>query len=46
MDWTPLITAASFTGIRADVLTAVGGLLGLVFIVLGAGIIIKTMMNR
>ena len=45
-DWTPLITSAAFDGIKADVLTTISGILVVSLIVLGAGIIIKTFMNR
>jgi hypothetical protein len=33
--WEPLITAQHFTGIRADILLAVGGILGILLIILG-----------
>ena len=41
--WTPLITAADFTGIRTDLLTAVAGIIGLFFIILGVGILYKVL---
>lgn len=41
MEWTPLITASMFTGIRADMLVAVGGILGLALIVFGIGMIMR-----
>lgn len=44
-EWTPLISAASFTGIETDVLTAVGGIMTICLIVVGAGILIKMLMR-
>jgi len=44
--WTPLITSSAFDGIKVDVLTGTTGLLTICLIVLGAGIIIRTFMNR
>ena len=41
--WTPLITTADFTGIRTDLLTAVAGIVGLFFIILGVGILYKVL---
>ena len=39
--WTPLIAADAFSGIRTDVITAVGAILGLALIVFGLGILIR-----
>ena len=44
--WTPLILSTDFDGIKSDLLTASTGLLTVCLIVLGAGIIIRTFMNR
>jgi len=33
--WSPLITAEHFTGIKADVLLAVGGILTIILIIMG-----------
>lgn len=44
--WTPLIISSAFDGIKADVLTTITGVLTVSLIVLGAGIIIRTFMNR
>ena len=41
--WTPLITAESFTGIRADTLLAVGGILTIVLIIAGLGILMRVL---
>lgn len=45
MNWTPLITSAAFDGIHADLITAVGGILSLVLIVVGLGVLIKAFIN-
>ena len=39
--WTPLITSASFDGVRADLLTTVAGIVSLLFILLGLGILYR-----
>ena len=39
--WTPLIQAADFAGIQADVFTTAAGIISIILIVLGIGIIIK-----
>ena len=41
--WTPLITAGDFTGIQTDLLTAVAGVIGLFFIILGVGILYRVL---
>ena len=41
--WTPLITASDFTGIQTDLLTAVAGVIGLFFIILGVGILYRVL---
>ncbi|MDW7772537.1 MAG: hypothetical protein SCH71_06565 [Desulfobulbaceae bacterium] len=39
MEWTPLITAAAFTGIQTDVLTVATGILTIGLSILGVGIL-------
>jgi len=46
MTWTPMIDASWFDGIKADVLSASSGILTICLIILGAGLIIKVIMNR
>lgn len=46
VDYTPLIDATWFDGIKADVLTASTGILTVCLVILGAGLIIKVIMNR
>lgn len=41
MTWTPLIDAAFFDGVRADVLTANFGIMTIALIVVGGGILLK-----
>jgi hypothetical protein len=41
--WTPLIVAADFTGINTDLLTAIGGMMSLIMIVVGVGILISAL---
>ena len=41
MTWTPLITAANFTGIQTDLLTAVTGIMALLLIVVGLGVLAR-----
>jgi len=43
MEWTPLMPSGAFDGIKADMLTASGGLMVLVIILLGIGIVIRVM---
>jgi hypothetical protein len=45
MEWTPLVTAAMFDGIKADMLTATGGIMMLCLIVLGGGILLRVLMR-
>lgn len=45
MSWTPLLTSDMFSGIQADLLVAVGGILSLVLIVVGLGVLIKAFLN-
>lgn len=45
MVWTSLIPSGMFTGIQADLLTAVGGILSLILIVVGLGVLIKAFLN-
>ena len=35
MTWTPLISSTFFDGVKADMMTAVGGILGLALIIFG-----------
>lgn len=35
VDWEPMITSAHFTGIKGDVLLAVGGILMILLIIMG-----------
>jgi len=44
-EWTPMINATFFDGVRADLLVAVGGILSLVLIVLGLAILMKALGN-
>jgi hypothetical protein len=39
--WTPLVTSADFTGIQADVLTAGGGILAVLLVIVGIGLLVK-----
>ena len=39
--WTPLISASDFTGIRTDLLTAVGGIIMLLLIIAGVALLSK-----
>ncbi len=41
--WTPLITAEHFTGIKADTLLAVGGILTIFLIIAGLGILMRVL---
>lgn len=41
VEWTPLIQASYFDGIRADMLTTVAGIVGLLLIVVGLGLLYK-----
>lgn len=43
MDWTPLIAATDFNGIRADVLTTATGIISIVLIVVGLGILVRVL---
>ncbi len=42
-DWTPLVTASTFSGMQGDVSTAVTSVITIVVIILGAGLIIAAM---
>lgn len=42
-DYTPLILSSDFDGVRADVLTSAGGLISVILIVVGLGILIRTL---
>ena len=39
--WTPLIVSTAFDGVTADLLTAVGGMMTLIMIVVGVGILVR-----
>jgi len=41
--WTPLVTADSFSGIQADVLTCAGGIVSVLLVLLGIGLLVKTL---
>ncbi|SHO45290.1 hypothetical protein [Desulfopila aestuarii] len=41
MEWTPLIQASWFEGIRTDLLTTVGGIVSCMLIVVALGILYK-----
>lgn len=45
MDWTPLVSTTMFDGIKADMLTATGGIMVLVLIIVGGGILIRVLMR-
>lgn len=40
-EWTPLVQATYFDGIRADMLTSTAGVISLVLIVVGVGLLIR-----
>lgn len=42
-DYTPLIASTDFDGIRTDVLTSAGGLISVIVVVVGLGILIRTL---
>jgi hypothetical protein len=42
-DWTPLVTSGMFTGISTDVTTAVGGIIGIALIILGAALLMRAL---
>ncbi len=41
MTWTPLIQASFFDGIRTDLLTTVGGIVGCLLIVVALGLLYR-----
>lgn len=43
MEWTPLVSSTMFDGVRADVILAAGGILGLSLIIFGIAMIWRTM---
>lgn len=45
MNWTPLVSATMFDGIKADMLTATGGIMTLALIILGGGILLRVLMR-
>lgn len=42
MEWTPLISSTFFDGVRADMIVAVGGILGLALIIFGLVMLMRT----
>jgi len=42
-EWTPLIDSGAFSGMRSDVMTAVGGVMSIVIIIIGAALIIRAL---
>ena len=40
-EWTPLITTTFFDGIKADMIVAVGGILGLALLVFGLAMLMR-----
>lgn len=44
--YTSLISAGDFTGVTGDVTTAVGGVITVALILLGAGLLLKVIMGR
>lgn len=43
--WTPLITAADFTGIQTDVGTTATGIIAVLLVVLGVGLLARVFMR-
>ena len=41
MSWTPLLSSTFFDGVKADMLVAVGGILGLSLIVFGLAMLMR-----
>ena len=42
MTWTPLINSSFFDGVRADMVLAAGGILGLGLIIFGIAMLMRT----
>jgi hypothetical protein len=42
MEWTPMISSTFFNGVKADMVTAVGGILGLALIIFGLVMLMRT----
>lgn len=42
-EWTPLVDAAAFNGIKADVSTAVAGIVTIALIILGAALLMRAL---
>ncbi len=42
MEWTPMISSTFFDGVRADMLTGSTGILGLVLIIFGLAMLMRT----
>jgi len=42
MTWTPLISSTFFDGVQTDMVTAVGGILGLALIIFGLVMLMRT----
>lgn len=43
MEWTPLVTSGMFTGIRADLVLAAAGILGLSLVIFGIAVLMRVM---
>lgn len=41
--WTPLIASTDFDGIKADVLTTSGGILAVLLVIVGVGLLVRTL---
>ena len=42
MEWTPLINSTFFDGVRADMVLAAAGILGLTLIIFGVAMLMRT----
>ncbi len=41
MEWTPMLSSTFFNGVRTDMLTAAGGILGLALIIFGLAMLMR-----
>jgi hypothetical protein len=41
--WTPLIDSSAFDGIKGDVLTASGGILAVLLVIIGVGLLVRVL---
>lgn len=41
MEWTPMLSSTFFNGVRTDMLTATGGILGLALIIFGLAMLMR-----